>query len=75
MTILHKGLENSNRGKVQRQTTCLILIWVSWKEGNIRIFYDKMRTSNACWVIIDFLPPFGPLLTQFLRAFPSIGSA
>ena len=60
MTIAYKRLGSSSRGLVMWQIACLALIRVVWRERSVRIFEDKVRTSD----------PFGPLAPQLLWAFP-----
>ena len=58
MIISYKGLGSTNRGKVLWQFACLALMSVVWWERNVRIFYDKARTSEGLWEIIHFLASF-----------------
>ena len=46
MSINYKGFGNSKRGIVLWQNACIALIWVVWRERNVRIFEDKARNSN-----------------------------
>ena len=41
MLICNKGLGNFIKGKVLWQITCLLIIWVVWKETNARIFKEQ----------------------------------
>ena len=47
MTINYMGLGRSKRGLVLWQTACITLIWVVWRERNVRIFEDKAKNSEV----------------------------
>ena len=55
MTISYKGFGKSKRGIVLWQTACIALIWIVWRERNVRIFEDKARSSENIWDSIHFL--------------------
>ena len=46
MSINFKGFGLFKRGIVLWQAACIALIWVVWRERNVRIFEDKARNSE-----------------------------
>ena len=66
MTINFKGLGRSKRGLVLCQSTCIALIWIVWRERNVRIFEDKNRNSEAlCDTIHSFASFWASCTTTF----------
>ena len=66
MTINFKGLGRSKRGLVLWQFACIALIWVVWRERNVRIFEDKKRNSEAlCDTIHSFASFWASCTTTF----------
>ncbi|RVW33002.1 hypothetical protein CK203_107563 [Vitis vinifera] len=49
MSINYKGFDISKRGIVLWQNACIALIWVVWRERNVRIFEDKARNLENLW--------------------------
>ena len=49
MSINYKGFGLSKRGIVLWQVACIALIWVVWRERNVKIFEDKARNSKVLW--------------------------
>ena len=64
MSINYKCFGTSKRGMVLWQNACIALIWVVWRERNVRIFEDIARNSENLWDSIHFLAS--------LRAFCSV---
>ena len=70
MTINFKGLGRSKRGLVLCQSTCIALIWIVWRERNVRIFEDKARNLEALWDTIHFLASFLASCTSTFKGIP-----
>ena len=55
LSINYNGFGLSKRWLVLWQAASIALIWVVWRERNMRIFEDKARNSEYLWDSIVFL--------------------
>ncbi|RVW53508.1 Transposon TX1 uncharacterized 149 kDa protein [Vitis vinifera] len=70
MSINYKGFGNSKRGMVLWQNACIALIWLVWRERNVRMFEDKARNSENLWDSIHFLAPLWALCSAVFKGIP-----
>ena len=54
MVISLKRFKNSTRGKTLWKITCLTLLWIVWRERNVRIFEDNWKASEMMWDLLYF---------------------
>ena len=70
MSINYKGFGLSKRGIVLWQTTCIVLIWVVWRERNARIFEDKVRNLENLWDSIHFFASLWVFCSKVFKGIP-----
>ena len=70
MFINYKGFGKSKRGLVLWQNACIALIWVVWRERNVRIFEDKTRNSENLWDSIHFIASFWAFCSAGFKGIP-----
>ena len=66
----YKGFGLSKRGIVLWQTACIALIWVVWRERNVRIFEDKARNLENLWDSIHFLVSLWAFCSKVFKRIP-----
>ena len=54
MVFSLKRFKNSTRGKTLWKITCLTLLWIVWRERNVRIFEDNWKASEMMWDLLYF---------------------
>ena len=64
------GFGFSKRGIVLWQAACIALIWVVWRERNVRIFEDKSRNSEYLWDSIRFLASLWAFCSKVFKGIP-----
>ena len=62
MPISYMGFGNSTRGKTFWKIVYLTLIWIVWRERNVKIFKDKWRALEMLWDLFHFFAFFLGLL-------------
>ena len=50
--------------KVLWKITCFLLIWIVWRERNVRIFEDKWRSIEMIWDLVYFHLSFWASITK-----------
>ncbi|RVW34900.1 putative ribonuclease H protein [Vitis vinifera] len=70
MFINYKGFGKSKRGVILWQNASIALIWVVWRERNVRIFEDKARNSGNLWDSIHFLASFWAFCSAGFKGTP-----
>ena len=70
MFINYKGFGKSKRGVILWQNACIALIWVVWRERNVKIFEDKVRNSENLWDSIHLLASFWAFCSAGFKGIP-----
>ena len=65
-----KDFGKSKRGMVLWQNSCIALIWVVWRERNVKIFEDKVRNSENLWDSIHFLTSLWAFCSVVFKGIP-----
>ena len=70
MVISFKRFGNSNRGRTLSRIACLSLLWIVWRERNVRIFEDTWRTPELMWDSFQFYVSFWAYCTYRFKPYP-----
>ena len=58
MVISFKCFRNSIRGKTLWRIACLSLLWIVWRERNVRVFENTWKMSEMMWDALHFFVSF-----------------
>ena len=58
------------KGKTLLRIACLTLIWMVWRERNVRIFEDKWRTFETLWELFHFFTSLWASCTDDFKGIP-----
>ena len=58
MVISFKCFGNFIRGKTLWRIACLSLLWIVWRERDVRIFEDTWMTPETMWDLLHFYVSF-----------------
>ena len=70
LSITFNDFGLSRRGMVLWQATCIALIWVVWRERNVRILEAKVRNSEYLWDSIFFLASLWAFCSKVFKGTP-----
>ncbi|RVX09419.1 hypothetical protein CK203_015227 [Vitis vinifera] len=70
LSINYNGFGLSKRGIVLWQAVSIALIWVVWRERNVRIFEDKARNLEYLWDSIYFLASLWAFCSKVFKGTP-----
>ena len=72
LSINYNGFGSSKRGTILWQAVCIAIIWVVWREKNVRIFEDKARNSENFWDSIHFIASLQAFCSKVFKGTPLI---
>ena len=70
MVISFKYFGNSARGKIVWKMACLILLWIVWRERNVKIFEDTSKMPEMMWDLLHFYVSFWAYRIDIFKPYP-----